>query len=108
MTMISTYPTSIADNAASENWARYLYGKDRGHTDYLLHAARCEDMYLGGGRQLTPEQRAALIMARRPGYEFNQIMPSVNSAMSDSSNVLRGRRPVSAVSTGAPTATPSA
>ena len=41
MTMISTYPTSIADNAASENWARYLYGKDRGHTDYLIHAARC-------------------------------------------------------------------
>ncbi len=81
MTMISTYPTSIADNAASENWARYLYGKDRGHTDYLLHAARCEDMYLGGGRQLTPEQRAALIAARRPGYEFNQIMPSVNSAI---------------------------
>ena len=81
MTMISTYPTSIADNAASENWARYLYGKDRGHTDYLIHAARCEDMYLGGGRQLTPEQRAALIMARRPGYEFNQIMPSVNSAI---------------------------
>ncbi|MCT6720617.1 genomic island protein [Acidovorax sp. K2F] len=79
--MISTYPTSIADNAASENWARYLYGKDRGHTDYLIHAARCEDMYLGGGRQLTPEQRAALIMARRPGYEFNQIMPSVNSAI---------------------------
>lgn len=81
MTMISTYPTSIADNAASENWARYLYGKDRGHTDYLTHAARCEDMYLGGGRQLTPEQRAALIAARRPGYEFNQIMPSVNSAI---------------------------
>lgn len=81
MTMISTYPTSIADNAASENWARYLYGKDRGHTDYLIHAARCEDMYLGGGRQLSPEQRAALIMARRPGYEFNQIMPSVNSAI---------------------------
>lgn len=81
MTMISTYPTSIADNAASENWARYLYGKDRGHTDYLIHAARCEDMYLGGGRQLTPEQRAALIAARRPGYEFNQIMPSVNSAI---------------------------
>lgn len=81
MTMTSTYPTSIADGAASENWARYLYGKDRGHIDYLPHAARCEDMYLGGGRQLTPEQRAALIQARRPGYEFNQIMPSVNSAI---------------------------
>ena len=76
----TTYPVT-ADSAARDNWARYLYGKDRGHTDYLPHAARCEDMYLGGGRQLTPEQRAALIAARRPGYEFNQIMPSINSAI---------------------------
>ncbi len=81
MSMNSTYPTSLADGAANENWARYLYGKDRGHVDYLPHAARCEDMYLGGGRQLTPEQRAALERARRPAYEFNQIMPSVNSAI---------------------------
>ncbi len=81
MTMNDTSPTSLADGAARENWARYLYGKDRGHIDYLPHAARCEDMYLGGGRQITPEQRAALIAARRPGYEFNQIMPSVNSAI---------------------------
>ena len=81
MTMNDTSPTSLADGAARENWARYLYGKDRGHADYTPHAARCEDMYLGGGRQLTPEQRAALNAARRPGYEFNQIMPSVNSAI---------------------------
>lgn len=76
----SSYPI-LADSAARDNWARYLYGKDRGHTDYLPHAARCEDMYLGGGRQLTPEQRAALIAARRPGYEFNEIKPSINSAI---------------------------
>lgn len=81
MTMNDTSPTSLADGAARENWARYLYGKDRGHVDYLPHAARCEDMYLGGGRQITPEQRAALIAARRPGYEFNQIKPSVNAAI---------------------------
>ncbi|WP_255577711.1 MULTISPECIES: genomic island protein [unclassified Acidovorax] len=79
--MNDTSPTSLADGAARENWARYLYGKDRGHVDYLPHAARCEDMYLGGGRQITPEQRAALIAARRPGYEFNQIKPSVNAAI---------------------------
>jgi hypothetical protein len=81
MNMDSTSYPVTADSAARDNWARYLYGKDRGHTDYLPHAQRCEDMYLGGGRQLTPEQRAALIAARRPGYEFNQIMPSVNSAI---------------------------
>jgi len=81
MNMDSNSSPILAADAARENWARYLYGKDRGHIDYLPHAARCEDMYLGGGRQLTPEQRAALIAARRPGYEFNQIMPSVNSAI---------------------------
>ncbi|MNY09234.1 hypothetical protein D3C86_1421400 [compost metagenome] len=35
-------------------------------------------------------------------------MPAVNSAIRESSSSLRGRRPVRAVSTGAPTATPSA
>ncbi|MCY1242064.1 hypothetical protein D9M72_550030 [compost metagenome] len=35
-------------------------------------------------------------------------MPSVNSTISATSRVLRGTRPVRAVSTGAPTATPSA
>lgn len=81
MTMNSTSTITMADDAARENWARYLYGKDRGHLDYLPHAARCEDMYLGGGRQWSPAARAQLALERRPGYEFNQIMPSVNSAI---------------------------
>lgn len=74
-------PTTIGDDAARENWERYCYGKDRGHLDYLAHAERCENMYLGGGRQWTPQQRAQLHAARRPAYEFNEIMPSVNSAI---------------------------
>lgn len=81
MTMNSTSPTSLADGAARDNWARYLYGKDRGHLEYLPHASRCEDMYLGGGRQWSPTAKAQLALERRPGYEFNQIMPSVNSAI---------------------------
>lgn len=83
MTMLttSTTLTSIGDAAARENWARYQYGKDRGHLDYLPHAARCEDMYMGGGRQWTPEARAQLTQERRPCYEFNEIKPSVNATI---------------------------
>ena len=81
MTMNSTSPTSLADGAARENWARYQYGKDRGHLDYLPHAARCEDMYMGGGRQWTPEAKAQLAQERRPCYEFNEIKPSVNATI---------------------------
>lgn len=81
MTMTTTTLTSIGDESARENWARYQYGKDRGHLDYLPHAARCEDMYMGGGRQWTPEAKAQLAQERRPCYEFNEIKPSVNATI---------------------------
>lgn len=82
MTMNTTISiNSIADEAARENWLRYQYGKDRGHIDYLPHAERCEDMYMGQGRQWTSGAKAQLASERRPFYEFNEIKPSVNSAI---------------------------
>lgn len=71
----------MMDQSARENWARYLYGKDRGHTDYTEQAARCEGMYLGGGAQWSETDKLILRQQRRPFYEFNEIMPSVNSAL---------------------------
>lgn len=74
-------PSHIGDQAARDNWDRYCYGKDRGHLDYTDHARRCEGMYLGGGEQWLPEDKALLKAQRRPHYEFNEVMPSVNSAL---------------------------
>lgn len=69
------------DPKAQDNWARYQYGKDRGHLRYMMQAARCEGMYLGGGEQWLPEDRAILDEQGRPAYEFNEVKPSVNSAI---------------------------
>lgn len=69
------------DEAARENWHRYQYGKDRGHIEYTEQAAKCERMYLGGGEQWSEADKAILTQQRRPFYEFNEIMPSVNSAV---------------------------
>jgi len=69
------------DLIAQENWQRYQYGKDRGHLQYMAQAAKCEGMYLGGGEQWSPEDVAILAEQGRPAYEFNEIMPSVNSAV---------------------------
>ncbi len=69
------------DEVARENWARYLYGKDRGHKEYTENAARCEGMYLGGGEQWSAADKALLDSEGRPHYEFNEIMASVNSAI---------------------------
>ena len=73
--------SSVSDDAARDNWARYEYAKDRGHIDYMPLAARCEDMYMGQGRQWTPGARAQLEKERRPCYELNEIKPSVNAAI---------------------------
>ncbi len=81
MNMNSITVISNGDEAARSNWQRYQYGKDRGHLDYLKQAARCEDMYMGGGRQWLEEARAHFALERRPCYELNGIKPSVNSAV---------------------------
>lgn len=69
------------DDSARENWHRYLYVKDRGHLEYMEQARKNEGMYLGGGEQWDPADRAILHTQKRPCYEFNEIMPSVNSAV---------------------------
>jgi len=69
------------DDAARENWHRYLYGKDRGHLQYMEQARKCEGMYLGGGEQWAEADKTVLSRQKRPFYEFNEIMPSINSAV---------------------------
>ena len=69
------------DDVARANWERYRYGVDRGHTNYTEQAKRCEGMYLGGGEQWRAEDRHILDAEGRPCYEFNQIMPAVNTAL---------------------------
>lgn len=69
------------DDNAKENWARYLYAKDRGHVEYMEQAERCQGMYLGGGEQWSAADKAILAQQRRPFYEFNEILPSTNSAI---------------------------
>ena len=73
--------TTSEDQAARDNWQRYQYGKDRGHIEYTEQAAKCEGMYLGGGDQWSAADKAILTEQKRPFYEFNEILPSVNSAI---------------------------
>lgn len=69
------------DDEARNNWHRYLYIKERGHIEYMAQAQKCEGMYLGGGLQWADDDKALLTAQRRPFYEFNEILPSVNAAL---------------------------
>ncbi len=79
------------DDNAKQNWDRYQYALGRGHDDYVFRAARLEGFYLGGdidsqgvltgGGQWTEADLAILHEQGRPAYEFNEIRPSINSAI---------------------------
>jgi hypothetical protein len=66
---------------ADENWQRYVYVRGRGHIEYCAQAKKCEGFYLGGGLQWSDDDRAILKATKRPAYEFNEIMPAVNTAL---------------------------
>lgn len=78
---MGTIKTTNGDLEASANWDRYNYGRTRGHLAYMEQAERCQGMYLGAGEQWRDEDKSALDRANRPYYEFNEVMPSVNSAL---------------------------
>ena len=79
------------DRQAELNWLRYEYIKQRGHTDYVYKAARCENFYFGGSTSdprgyrgdghWTEEGVNELHHAGRPSYTMNEIMPGINSAV---------------------------
>ncbi len=63
------------------NWNRFNYALNRGHRQYTTQARLCERMYLGGGRQWDRDDLQILREQRRPAYEFNEILPSINAAL---------------------------
>lgn len=67
---------------ARRNWARYEYGKQRGHHDYCLQAVENERMYLGRGLQWSDEDRSILEDEQgRKAVEFNEIADAINTAL---------------------------
>lgn len=71
----------LDDTIARENWHRYEYGRDHGHREYVEQAQKNEGFYLGGGEQWDADVKIQMESEGRPTYEFNEIMPSVNSAL---------------------------
>lgn len=79
------------DQVAQENWTRYEYGRARGHDLYTRQAAFLEGFYMGGdydehgrlrgGGQWRHDDIETLNEEQRPAYEFNEVLPAINSAI---------------------------
>lgn len=81
---MATNPTIVTDSnieIAQQNFHRYQIARDRGHDVYQRSAKRCEDYFLGGGRQWEPTLRALLEAEGRPVIEINEILPRINTVI---------------------------
>ena len=75
-------PTATAPtyNIAADQWQRYVYCRDRGHRPFVVQAKRCEDMYLGGGKQWLDADRAQCEEVQgRKCVEVNTIFTTINT-----------------------------
>lgn len=66
---------------ADDNYNEYIRARDLGHITYMRRAQKCENFYLGGGRQWDPADRAKLEGKQKPIAEVNEILPTVNAIL---------------------------
>lgn len=66
---------------ARANWARYEYGRNRGHREYMERAKRCERFYVGGGLQWEEDDWRKLEDLNIKPVEENEIMPKIHAAL---------------------------
>jgi hypothetical protein len=62
-------------------WSRYSASLTRGHADFQKRAAKCEDFYIGGGRQWDLDVISQLELEERPWLESNLVFSLVNSVI---------------------------
>lgn len=71
------YDTQIAD----QEYQIYQNARDNGHLHYMRRARKCEDFYLGGGRQWDLKKRLACEADNKPVVEINEILPTIQSIL---------------------------
>lgn len=75
-------PSTKAEYAkAAENWERYTYARDNGHSKYLQKSRLCEDFFQG--IQWEEKIRKALQNAGRPVMTINKVFATINTVMGE-------------------------
>ena len=70
------------DSTISEDqWNRYVYMRDNGHTDFIRKATKCNQFFCG--KQWSDEDRDRLLARRRPALTINKILTTIGTLMGD-------------------------
>jgi hypothetical protein len=71
-------------NISDSQWRRYEYSRDRGHRAFIAQAKRCEEMYLGAGKQWSEADRKVCETVQgRKCVEVNTIFTAINTVLGE-------------------------
>ena len=74
-------PSAKRQDIARKNNERFLYVIGRGHREWCQRADLLNNMYMGAGRQWSPQDKDALEAQGRRAIEINEIFDAVNTAI---------------------------
>lgn len=76
----------MRNQAAKNNWDAYVRARDSGHDEWVELATKCEEFYIGGGKQWSDKDRQKLERQGKPVLEINMILSTVNALMGERIN----------------------
>ena len=74
----------VNDELCSEQWARFVYCRDRGHLDFLQKADRCDRFFVG--EQWLASDLETLKQQRRPAITINKVLSTVSTILGEQIN----------------------
>jgi hypothetical protein len=69
------------DQKARDNWHRYIYGRDNGHSEFVAKADKCESFFRGV--QWSEDDMTMLRSVKRPALTINKILSTLSTVMGE-------------------------
>jgi len=71
----------VNEALATEQWERYVYARDRSHTEFIQKADKCDNFF--AGNQWRQEDLDSLILQRRPALTINKILSTIGTILGE-------------------------
>lgn len=71
----------VNNELSDEQWRRFQYCRDNGHTDFVAKADKCDNFLLGN--QWLQADKDALTLQNRPAMTINKILPTISTLLGE-------------------------
>jgi hypothetical protein len=71
----------VNNDLATQQWIRYAWARDHGHSDFVQKADKCDAFFRG--EQWSRADKAKLAAVQRPALTINKILSTISTVMGE-------------------------